>query len=363
MRERFKLVITHRFRRSISTSEMRENFPFVPFLFYPDAGTYGLKRFAPGLTDLLDIILCLLALPRIRSVVAREKPDRLFVLVGGSAWFLVIAWLISKAAGLPTDIFLVDDLTHSAHLARRKLLPKLVPFLESWVLRGASRVFGISPGFAEHLTELHGVPARWMPTPIHADELVHHPFVPASPDVRTILFIGACNALYCAPLLEIYAAIQQWNRTASTYKLRLRILSPGNIDPLRKRLPDEDDLDVILFAPGDEIARQARTCWATFLPYSFGPEVRTLVSTSFSWKLSDSYRSGRPILVYGPAYASIPRYFLEENLPLCATCPEALLPTIASIERLDTPALIDRYATVWRRHHSAEAVERNLSRI
>jgi hypothetical protein len=361
MRERFVLVVTHRFRRSISLKQVSFDFPDARFFFYPDAGGWGAKKISPGLADAADIFLCLLALPGLRRAVREAAPDRLFVLVGASAWFLIIAWMVSAATGLPMDIYLVDDLRQSARLARRHLLQFLAPSLEKWVLRRASRIFVIAPGYADHLKELYGVSAQWLPSPIYAESIAHHQYQVESPDIRTILFIGANNDLYLESLVDLYHAIQEWNLRSTRYRLRMRMLSPDGGDRVKARLPNTNDLEVRINLPPEELAREARTCWATFLCYSFAASVRTMVATSFSWKLNDSYRSGRPILVYGPEYASIPRYFREAELPLVAQSRQELTQAISDIEVFDGPELIERYRETWRRYHSSEAIIRKLS--
>ena len=101
--------------------------------------------------------------------------------------------------------------------------------------------------------------------------------------------------------------------------------------------------------------------WAVFLPYSFEPEQRLMVSTSFSTKLTESLTSRRPVLVYGPEYASLPRYFLENHLPICATSKDHLWEALREIERRDSPELINQYKTVIQRYHSPETLEHILA--
>jgi len=362
MGRRFACVLTHRFRRQIKPEQIAADFAPTPFLFYPDAGGFALKRISQGLTDVVDCFLCLFAIPKVRRFVRREKPDRIFALAGASAWFLVIAYIFKKATGLPLDIYLVDDLRDSAKLQKRWFLPHFVGNLEGFVLRRCARVLTISQGYAEHLHDLYGVDPEWLPTPILMDKLEYSPYVakPGSPEVRTILFVGGSNDLYLLSLVDLYEVIQEWNRGDRPFELKLRILSLTYPQNLVDLLANTDDLEVELKVQPESLQRQARESWVTFLPYSFAPQMKTMVSTSFSWKLNDSYRSGRPILVYGPAYASIPRYFIEAGLPLCATSRDDLVKTIEQVDAADEPALIDRYREVWHRHHSADAVIRNL---
>ena len=78
-----------------------------------------------------------------------------------------------------------------------------------------------------------------------------------------------------------------------------------------------------------------------------------MVSTSFPTKLVDSFPVGRPILVYGPAHASVPRYFAENHLPLFANSAGQLKAVLRQIERHDTVELVQSYEAVIERFHSA----------
>ena len=105
------------------------------------------------------------------------------------------------------------------------------------------------------------------------------------------------------------------------------------------------------------------TCrrWALVLPYSFSPDVRIMVSTSFPTKLVESLPSGRPVVAYGPEYASVPRVFLEEGLPLVATDEKTLRQILRSdLPTHDRPGLMDQYRAYLERNHSLETQNRIL---
>jgi hypothetical protein len=86
-----------------------------------------------------------------------------------------------------------------------------------------------------------------------------------------------------------------------------------------------------------------------------------MVSTSFSAKFNDAIISGRPILVYGPEYASLPAYFRAEGLPLCVTEKGGLNNVFSEIEAHDGPDLISQYHDLVLRNHSPEALAGMLS--
>jgi hypothetical protein len=349
-------IVTHRHRRSISCSVVKSSFD-VPIEFYPDGGGFGLKRFSPGLCEIFDIAGALLYAGRLRRLVAERNLQRIFALVGANGWYLVTLQIFAKAARLPYELYLVDDLEHWSQIFGRKILSKVIRRLEGFSLRHAAKVHVISPGYADHLQLKYGVTASWLPTPMEIGEFRYRPHTDKTCD---LVFVGNLGPLYEPALADIYSAIQKCNRESPSRQLRLKIITPGAAQGLISRLPDSTDLEVISGPNREELRRLCSEAWATILPYSFEDGIRTMVSTSFSWKLSDSYRAGRPILVYGPEYASIPRYWKDANLPLLATIKESLPATIEAIADQDNPDLIARYRETWERLHSPAAIRARL---
>ena len=58
---------------------------------------------------------------------------------------------------------------------------------------------------------------------------------------------------------------------------------------------------------------------ALFLPFSFSPNVEHLIRTSFPTKAAEYFSSGVPILVHGPSYSSIARYFRQHEAGVVVT--------------------------------------------
>lgn len=358
-----RLVVTHQLSPRLRPAEIAADLRPIPVAFYPDGSAARLGRLLP-LRILLDWLLFLLALPRLRRAVRASGAERIFALFGADAPFLLPAALLARATGLPLDVYLVDDLEASATANGR-------PRWWRWAVRGlerrtlrhrAARVYAISPGYVEHLRAKYGVAARWLPVSAAGNgEVGHVPFQPGTSGVRYLVFSGSINVLYLDALRDVCRAIAEFNRASPGFTLRLKLLV---MQPPEALLADPDaaaHAEVILNAPADERERHLRAGWATLLPYSFAPEAGTLVRTSFSTKFTDSLASGRPIVVYGPADASLPRYFREAGLPLCATSPGELAGVLRAIAAEDTPALIARYAELGRRHHSGAALRAALA--
>ena len=355
-----RLVITHRLHRRLRTADLAADLP-VPAVFYPDGCGLPLGR-VPAVRVLLDWLLFLLALPRLRRAVRASGAERIFALFGADAAFLLPAVWLARATGLPLDVYLVDDLESSTRTTDRQRWVRVARALERWTLRRAARVFAISPGYVEHLREKYGVMARWLPV-VAAEgataAVVHAGFRSGTPDVRHLVFVGSVNFLYIPGLRDLLRAIAEWNAAPDApFALRLKVLTRHAPQELRDDIDGQNlgCLDVVLNADDDELDRHLRSGWATFLPYSFAAGAEVLVRTSFSSKFTDSLAAGRPILVYGPAEASLPRYFRDSGLPLCATSPTELRAALRAIAAADTPELIARYAEIAERYHSPAAL-------
>jgi len=257
-------------------------------------------------------------------------------------------------------VYLVDDLEESARQAGQPVLARWTRMRERRLLRSADRVFAISPGYTEHLRAKYGKRAEWLPLPFPTDKVTPHPWRPRERGVREIAFLGAVNDLYLAPLRDLLRTIQVWNRDNVDHPLRLVLMTYSSPRLVERELGRSENLETIHRASDAECRERLARSWVIFLPYSFEAEHRLMVSTSFPSKLAESLPAGRPLLVYGPAYASLPRYFRENGLPLCVTDPGQLLAVLRTIESQDHDALIRQYQAVLDRYHSPAALQARL---
>ena len=255
----------------------------------------------------------------------------------------------------------MDDYEETVRHGQQAYLAPAVRYFEPCFLRHADRVFAISPGFVDHLWTKYGQRAHWLPVLGISSPPAWQPFQPGNPDKRSLVFVGSVNFLYEATLADLYQAITTWNQGTPAYRLRLKIVTRHRPEALLSRLPSSVDLDLVIDADDAAKARHVRDAWAIFLPYSFAPEEKVFVATSFSYKFTDAITAGRPILVYGPADASLPRYFREENLPLLANSAAELKSALAQIESSDRPETLARYADLLARNHSPQALQQVLA--
>jgi hypothetical protein len=355
-----RLVITRPFHRALEPAKLAEPLS-APVCFYPDLSRVrGLARL-PAIKSLLEVLLVIFWLPKIVRAVRVSGADRIFGFFGGNPWFLLVCRIVAAGTRLPLDVYLVEDLEESSRIHRLWLAARLARWYEPRLLRRAARIFAICPGFAEFLAAKHGVKVECMPPVILAKPIQHRAFVVQRPDVRDVTFIGGVNTVNQDALCEFLSAIAQWNMSSPPFQLRLLVMSYSEPAYLRALLGSSPHLEVLHRPPHEVMSRRMLGSWAVFIPYSFAEEMRVMVSTAFPTKLTDSLPIGRPILVYGPPYASVPRYFAENGLPLSVTRREALVTVLREIHAHDTVALMQRYQTVIEQFHAPERLRRMLA--
>jgi hypothetical protein len=330
-----------------------------PVRTFRDASRLGLMGFSEDLRGLLDTFLLALQSPSVIRDAAGRGCQRLFM-IGTNHWCaLSMSLLVAKLAGIPADIYLMDDLEASARMQGKPLKARVARLVESWLLPRFEQVWTICDGYAEHLRSKYGVPAITLPLVIRQSSAEFRPGPPAGP--RIIGYSGGVHGLYEQPLKDLVAEIRRRNSTAGPrHVLRLFVPSapPGFLD----FLGGDDSIEVVAGLDNAGLLAGLGESHANFLPYSFEEKFRLMVSTAFSCKSAEYLACGRPILVYGPAYASVPRHFREAGLPLVEIREEGIAALLDALPEHDSPALIDSYNKLVADFHAPAAVRARLTR-
>jgi len=357
-----QMLLTSQYRRRFSIAEIRQATGGIPLQLYPDSSFTGIRRFSPTLAAIVDLLLFIAFLLFLVTKLHQRGIREIFVLCGADVWFLIPVALVQQF-GFEVHIYLVDELEASSQYGHNRTLKRLVHPLLKTVLKHSTRVSAISVGFSEHLTARFGCCAGWLPLPI--SQPPYHPtaFAPCLTDSRKIVFIGSLNHLYLDALQDLYMEIMEFNKRPEVdYKLHLDIITYGSGEDFLNLLHSTEHVTIYQNLPLAQRMAQMREAYACFLPYSFHIAEKLMVSTSFSCKIIEYYAAGRPILVYGPEYASIPEYFQRGGLPLCATNRSQLHKILPLIEKYDTAELLGMYRDTWAENHSPKAILSQLFR-
>ena len=353
-----KLVLTRRMNPALNLEKVAADIP-VPAAFYPDLSRVRWPGRLLFLKSFCELVLFYCRLPKLSRAVKISGANRLFAFFGGDAWFLFYASALAKKTGLPLDVYLVDDLVESALLARQSRWARWIRRWEQRLLNQADRVFVISPGYQEYLKAKYGIKSQWLPIPFPRSEPAYRP-AQKQGTIRTVAFLGAVNVLCLDAIKDLLAAIKTWNSSPREYQLELLLMTYSDPAFVHREL-DLYPHWQIQHRRTDEYCRDAlRQAWAVFLPYTFDPRFRLMVKTSFPSRLAEAMTAARPLLVYGPEEASLPRYFKQFDLPVCVLSQSALLDSFQQITAVDSAALIERYRETLHRLHSREAIRQRL---
>jgi hypothetical protein len=359
--ERLALVITRKFRHSISFSAIKKASGDTKLVLHPDASGYGIKRVSPLLGSILDFLI--FAIWIIFSKDIRSKGKDWFILCGADCWFLLHILLLQKL-GISTHIYLVDEIEAAAKYQQPKWVRFWIRPTLALVLKKSASVFAISEGFVDYLKSEFQCKARWLPLPSQNAPVTPAILSNSNKSTRNIVFIGGLNHLYLSALKDFYKGISAFNaKSNSGLPWKLEILSYCPPDALLSLLSNQEHLIFHHNLPNQkriELMSQASAC---FLPYSFSESERIMVTTSFSCKILEYFASGSPILVYGPNYASIPRYFIKENLPVCTTNRNELRQALNDLAEIRSSDYLAKYHTVWKKYHSPEAFKNCIFKI
>jgi hypothetical protein len=356
---RFSCVITHLFQRSIQPAPVTAAAAGLPVILYPDCSRWGLRRLSLTLGWCVDLILFTLYLPLLLRKLHCQKVQRVFVLAGADAWFLIQLRIFQCFSSLSIDLYLVDEIENWVKRQDRHPLKSVArPLLES-TLKASDRLFAISPGFTEHLYEQYGLRATWLPLPSATPPAAYVPLQDAPQDAHYLTFLGSFSFLYRSALEQIYETLSTLNQSLKEgdKPWKLQVLTFSNGSDFLQNLADSRWIEIRQGLSDSACEEMLRSSMACLLPYSFEPSERTMVSTSFSCKILDYLKSGRPILTYGPADASLPRFFKEQGWPLSATTRSELFDVLKSLSEHDAEATIERYRQTWDARHSPHALE------
>ncbi len=346
-------VITRRMRRNVSIRKIKAGID-IQIHIYPDFSILPIPGKVSCVKSRFEIALSWLWSRLMGRKIVNSGAERIFACSGADPWFLWIVESFRTATGLPVDVYLVDDFESSAILNKQGAFAKKVNTWEQRILKRVDRVFTISRGFAERLECKTGIRCRWLPVPIllKPDELEYKK--PPSRSIKTIAYLGAINPLYTGAIKMLLDKIRSLNSDGK--KIQLLVMTYTEPETVYRVLGRSEDFALFHNAPIEECRKRLTESDVIFLPYTFEEQHRVMVSTSFPSRLAEVIRAGRPLLVFGPEYASLPRYFIENSLDICITNPSQLDWVLKNIESYDNPETIQAYKRAVMKYHTPEAI-------
>lgn len=239
----------------------------------------------------------------------------------GASW-LFIAQLsgFSKGVGLPYVVYLVDDYEASLAPSCSFSLIDYIRGRELCMLKNARHVYAISQGYVEHIGFKYGVDASWLPTclPVGFNVNLKNRAVCEAGDVRDLVFFGSINRLYNDVLREVIICLRdRWVHGVGFPRFRLNLVTLGDVTELVNLSQGVPCLKVTRGISKEVIQAAVNDAFAGFLPYSFLPSEKILVSTSFPTKLVECMGMQRPVVILAPVYSSTYTYAKKHNWSWC----------------------------------------------
>lgn len=281
--------------------------------------------------------------------IQQHRFDRIFAYSGADPYFMRTARHFGDKLKVPVDFYMVDDFENSSRLGRHKISTAWVRRNEGHYLRSFDRLFTISCGMKEHMLRKHRVNSFVLPPVVpHLSPCCEESHIKSGN--QKIVFCGSLNHLYEDTLKEALVQIAKINQKRGT-QFKLLICSQQFPQEFVNSLSDRSNIEVEVGLSDRDLAEVMLKSSAIILPYSFKDEYREMVSTSFSCKIAEAFSVGRPIIAFGPAYATIPRHFKENNLRFAAT---SGLEFYSALENLIAPSAeyLKGYLNVYDRWHS-----------
>jgi hypothetical protein len=254
---------------------------------------------------------------------------------------------IARQSGKQYALFVVDDFVAPLRIAGASdSVIELVREEAGNALRGARHVFTITDGLGAYLRENFGV----SPTTLR---LVFEPAPrPVVPVKRQIIYVGSINFLYVPGLRDLFQAVERV-RLASGEDLKVRLTVSARI-----ALRELGELPPFVIATpadsADELAGEIASSLFAYLPYSFDPREKAMVSTSFPSKSLEYLAYARSIVVYGPEYGVATKLFEQMDLPRVVSTRESLEAAVA-LHLADSPEHSVQYQEYLAEAHSLVA--------
>jgi glycosyltransferase involved in cell wall biosynthesis len=266
--------------------------------------------------------------------------------------FFVAAYFIHRITNVALYIYVMDD--HGGKTRRSFPLSSLYAFFMPRAIRSARRVWCVSEGMRNSIAaRFQKQSLLLLPTAeLGKFQIGSKERAGARRDAGTlsILYTGAIYGMQLDALNRLVRILDRKNDPGvAAQEISLTLYTSASTDYLRKiglTLGPNARVDKV---EHEEMPRTLAKSDILFLPMSFEPRMKHIVSTSIPSKIAEYLASGVPILAHGPAYCSAVRYCREFDCGLVVDQPDDAALRDALI-RLATD-------TELRKHLSANAVE------
>jgi glycosyltransferase involved in cell wall biosynthesis len=265
------------------------------------------RRWIHRLALLLNYMLIPWTVGRGVRLVRQEKIEALFTVPWNS--FCIAAYFIHKITGRPLYMYIMDD-----PAGRRRfgsLQPVAYTLLMPRIVRACKRVWCVSDGMCEYFEQAYGVECLPL-LPLVDIESFGGKRAKQPGEVDHTFHIVYTGSIYGAQVDAVRRLVhvvdQESDRHGSAQvKMRLTLYTSVTAGALEQmglagRNVRRDEVRL------EDIASVMAEADVAFLPFSFEPDMRHIVETSFPSKIAEYLASGVPILAHAPSYSTVAQY-------------------------------------------------------
>jgi len=244
----------------------------------------------------------------------RSGASQILCLEGSDPEVLARVDALGRRARMPFSVYLVDDFASAMRLQGHSEDAIAVTAARMHrSLSRAHRVFAITDELATLLHQQFGIVATTLKLAFESRP------APRDPRRDQIFFLGSINFLYLDALKTLLDIVSRLRKeTQRKITVRFTHAARTALDPLP---------DFVVAAPitdGNVLAKEIATSLFAFLPYTFEPDLRVMVETSFPSKSMEYLAYARSIVVYAPRYSNSARFFHQAGLTAVTDTPAGL---------------------------------------
>ena len=273
------------------------------------------RRWIDRLARLLNVMLIPWTVWRGVRLVRKRQIEALFTVPFDH--FTIAAYLIHAIAGVPIFMYIMDDPAGarrrdgSQPLLYRTFMPRLV--------RACKRVWGVSDGMCEYFARTYDVKCQPLLPLLDLEGFQRKGAHGAGRNNGSfhIVFTGSIYSAQVDAVRRLVHVVSQGFGENGGKKIDAQLTlytpaSPGALE--RMGLADRNvRQDAVKH---EDIAGVLADADVAFLPFSFEPEMRHVVETSFPSKIAEYLAAGLPILAHAPSYSTVARYCRDHNCGL-----------------------------------------------
>ena len=266
-----------------------------------NTGPWGIGKLKMVLNIISMPVLFLFAL----WVFMRRRAKIIFSVVHGH--FFLVGFFLSLVTRSKLIVCVHDDWV-ALQSRPRAILEPVYSAIFRFVLTHAAHIYCIGLSMQQHLKRKYCVeselqfPARQAFTSFPADTF--------NANEPRIVYAGNVEE-YMSDCLAVLAAMCKADllkRNHGISSVCISIYSNMSTDMIARLGLVDPRISIHGWLPQEDLAKELQKADILFLPFSFEESQKAIVSTSLPTKIADYLASARPMLVFGPPYASITQY-------------------------------------------------------